>query len=318
MPLREQQATPERRISSVEAGVQMAPAAGGPMSERSGPKDGGSQFAHQLRSGSPRALQRKGEEDGKEPAAPGPGTAAGLANYEATLTKWLGGKLYKAVSKELTLAKLSAHAGSAVRSALGPLGDLLKDADPNADPAQVDRAVKALKKELGTAAASYAKANGKGLQRALQGFVDANPELIVLIGLLAAAGAVAANMKLPELKTTVGLTEGLDLRLSARLGKIQNIALEQIQAELKFRSGPVKASALVAYTEEEMSAALKFRYGLGGGLDLTAAGQWSEEGGLGGKLGMEYKPNDRLSIGAHLGYDDDKGANAGVGLTYSF
>jgi hypothetical protein len=289
------------------------------MSQRPSPRAGGSQFQQQLQAGSPRGLQfEEGEEKKEDGGGDGGGTATGLANYEATLSKWLGSKLYAAVSDQPTLDKLSGHASSAVKSALSPLGGYIKEADPDADPAEVDKAVKAMKAALGKAAAGYVKANGKGLQKALQGFVDANPELIVLIALLAAAGAVAANMKIPDLKKTLGITDELDLTLTARLGKIRNIALEQIKAELKYKSGAVKASASVVLSDDDLSAVLALRYGLRDDLDLTARATWGDDDGFGGRLGMEYKPTDRLSIGAHVGYDDDQGANAGVGVTFRF
>lgn len=264
-------------------------------------------------------LQLKGDKDkDKGGGGGGAGTASGLANYESTLGKWLGSKLYAAVSDQLTLDKLAGYAESGLKGALGPLGDYIKDADADADPAQVDKAMAALKGALGKEASKFVKANGAGLQKALQGFVDASPELIVLIGLLAAAGAVAANMKIPELKAKLGITDGLDLELSAKIGKLRDITLEKIQAKLILEAGSLKATAVVAYEDEDMKARLDLRYGLTDDLDLTGSGTWDEEKGYGGRLGMEYKPNDRLSIGAHVGYDEDKGANAGVGVTLRF
>ena len=287
------------------------------MGSQDRPSDGGSRLQRQLAGGSPRTqgLQLNPEEKKPEPPAK---KSAGLQNYEATLGKWLGGKLYGALSKELTLDKMAGHAESGIKSALGSFGDYIKEADGDVDPAQVDKAIAALKGALGKEAKGFVKAHGAGLTSALKGFADANPELIVLIALLAAAGAVAANMKIPELKTKLGITDGLDLELSAKLGKFQNLALEKLQAKLTLTAGTLKATALVAYDDEEMKAKLGLKYGLRPGLDLSATGSWGEDEGFGARLGLDYKPTDGVKIGAHVGYDEDKGANAGVGVTINF
>ena len=286
----------------------------GPLSQENTPSGAGSRFDVQLKDASPRAVQFDG--DDKDAAPAGAGKSSGLKNYEATLGKWLGGELYKAVSGEITLDKLSGHAESAIKSALGPLADLMKDhASADVDPAEVDKAVAALKSTLGKEAKKFVQANGAGFARSLQGFVDANPELIVLLALLAAAGAVAANMKIPELKAKLGVAEGLTAQVAVKLGRIQDITLERIEGQLKYAAGGLKATAVVGWEEEDgMDARLDLRYGLRDGLDLTGRASWDEKDGYGARLGLDYKPNDRLSIGAHVGYDEDKGANAGVGV----
>ena len=293
------------------------PKAGGPLADRAAPSNTGSLFQAQVATGSPQAVQMDGED--KEEGGGGAGTASGLANYEATLGKWLGSKLYKAVADQLTLDKLASYAESGVGAALGPLGDYIKEADGDVDPAVVDKAMKALEGALGKEANKFVQAHGKGLQKALQGFVDANPWLIVLLGLLAAAGAVAANMKIPDLSAKLKITDGLTAQVSARLGKLRDISLEKIEAKLQLNAGKLKATAAIAWEDEKgMSGELGMRYGLREDLDLSLRGTYSEEDGAGGRLGLDYKPNDRTSIGVWGGYDEKKGANAGIGVTISF
>ena len=292
----------------------------GPLAEGRTPSNTGSLFQAQVASGSPQGVQFDGQEEKKEEVGGGgAGTASGLANYESTLGKWLGSKLYAAVSDQLTLDKLAGYAESGVGAALGPLADYIKSADGDVDPAVVDKAMKALEASLGKQAKNFVKAHGAGLQKALQGFVDASPELIVLLGLLAAAGAVAANMKIPDLSAKLKITDGLDARISARIGKLRDISLEKIEAKLTYNAGKLKATAAVAWEDEKgMSGSADFKYGLREDLDLSLKGTWSEEDGAGGRMGINYRPTDNVSIGAYGGYDERKGANAGIGVSISF
>ncbi len=318
MPTKQQ--LPEQATSTQAAQSPANQKQGGPVAERAAPSNTGSLYLKQVE-GSPQAGQKEGEEKEKEKekGKGGAGTASGLANYESTLGKWLGSKLYKAVSKQLTLDKLASYAESGVGAALGPLGDYIKEADGDVDPAVVDKAMKALESALGKEANKFVQANGKGLQKSLQGFVDANPVLIVLMALLAAAGAVAANMKIPDLSAKLKIADGLDARISVRLGKLREIALEKIEGKLTYQAGKLKATAAIAWEDEKgMSGSLGMKYGLRDNLDLTAKGTYSEEDGPGGRLGLDFKPNDRTSIGVFGGYDKRKGANVGVGISVSF
>lgn len=317
MPTRQHLPEPATTTQAPERAA-LQPKAAGPLADSRAPSNTGSLFQAQVAAGSPRALQLD-KDEGKDEGGGGSGTASGLANYESTLGKWLGSKLYSAVSDQLTLDKLAGYASSGVGAALGPLGDYIKSADGDVDPAVVDKAMKALETALGKQASNFVKAHGKGLQKALQGFVDASPELIVLLALLAAAGAVAANMKIPDLKAKLKIADGLDAQLSVRLGKLRDISLEKIEAKLTYNAGKLKATAAVAWEDEKgMSGSMDMRYGLRDNLDLSMRGTWSEEDGAGGRLGLDYKPTDNISIGAYGGYDERKGANAGIGVTISF
>ena len=248
-----------------------------------------------------------------------PKKSQGLSNYEATLGKWLGPKLYKAVSKELTQAKLAKIADGALKGGLKSLGTALGNLDEDVDPAHVDKLVKALQKEFGTLAGDWVRENGSGLTSALNGFVDANPKLIVTIALLAAAGAVAADMKIPELSKKLGLGGGFSAELGVQLGSIQNIALEKIQAKLSFESKKLNATWVGAFDDEDgLSSKLNLRYQASEDTTIGAFGQWSEKDGAAGGINLDYKPNDRLSLGAYGKMSEKNGAEVGVGLKWSF
>jgi hypothetical protein len=308
----------EQTSTQSSAAPAAAQQAGGPVSEWSTPANTGSLFQAQLEASSPGVVQLDSDPEKKEEAPADAGTASGLANYEATMGKWLGSKLYKAVADQITLAKLAGYANSGIGAAFGPLGDYIKGNASDVDPAQVDKAMAAMESYFGKQAESFVKANGAGFQKALQGFVDASPVLITILGMLAAAGCVAANMKIPELKAKVGIADGLEAHIAVKLGKLRDISLQKIEAKLTYKAANIDASFSVAYEDEEMSARLGLKYGLRDDLDLSLSGQWSEEDGAGGRLGMDYRPRDNVSIGAHVGYDDKKGANAGIGVTIRF
>jgi hypothetical protein len=245
--------------------------------------------------------------------------SSGLSNYEATLGKWLGPKLYSAVKKELTQAKLAKIADSTMKGALKSLGNKVGELDSDVSPADVDALVKALQKEFGTVAGTWVKNQGAGLTSALNGFVDANPELIVTIALLAAAGAVAADMKLPELSKKLGLGAGFSAEAGVQLGTIQHLALKQIEAKLSYESKKLKAQWVGTFDDDDgLSTKFNLRYQAGKDTTLGAFGQWSEKEGAAGGVNLDYKPNDRLSIGAYGKMSEKKGAEAGVGIKWRF
>lgn len=219
---------------------------------------------------------------------------AGLANYEATLGSWLGGELYGAVAPHLTLEGLSGHAESGLNAALQALVKGLGDQADTVDEAALDKFAEALAARYDDLASDWMKENGSGLQGALAGWVDAHPKTIVGVGLLAAAGAVLANVSLPELKTKMNLSEGLSLKLGAKLGKVRDIALEKVKAQLEWKSGPLVAAMKVEGNADSQAGELSARYG-------------SEAAGVEGRVrvtdqGLEtyglyglYKPTDHLT-----------------------
>lgn len=260
------------------------------------------------------AAVEKEEEKGGVPAL----RASGLANYEATLGKWLGSKLYGAVASELTLDKLAGHADSALKGAIKGLGGQIKTWDAGVDEGAVNQAVDAAIGQFGKVAGTWVKANGQGLTSALQGWADANPELIVTLALLAAAGAVAANMQIPELAANIGLGSGFDAGVAVKLGRLRDIALEKVEGRLSYKAGDLRATFKGTYEEGKSGVGLDVATKLNPNLDLNAQAGWNQQQGANGRLGLNYKPRKDLDIGAHVGYDQKQGANVGVGVTFRF
>jgi len=189
------------------------------------------------------------------------GTDAGLANYQASLGSWLGGELYKAVAPHLTLEMMSGYADDGFSGALKGLVGLLDQAPGEIDEGGVDKFAEALAKTYEKTAGEWLESDGAGLAKSLAGWVDAHPKTIVTVALLAAAGAIAANIELPELKQKIGLGGGFTAEVEAKLGKIRDIALEKIKAKLSWTSGPLIAAIQVSHedgeTQGEASVALK-------------------------------------------------------------
>lgn len=178
------------------------------------------------------------------------GESSGLENYQAALGSWLGGELYQAVSPHLSLESLSGAAKDGLNSAIRGLVDQLKNAD-QADDAAIKAFGEALANRYDDVAEAWVQENGAGLQQSLSGWVDAHPKTIVAVALLAAAGAVAADIDLPELEGDVDLADGLKASAGLSLGSIRNIAFEQIKAKLEYTSGPLIAAMKVTHDADE-------------------------------------------------------------------
>jgi hypothetical protein len=280
------------------------------------PKASASNAAQAAKAAEARAAR---EGKGDAPAAPG-------AAYEALLGQWLGSQVYDAVSDLITLDKLASYARSGLEEGLGQLGGLLEKVDP-ANAAEVDEAVAALKKALGPKASAYVKANGAEFQKRLQGFVDANPIAIVVIALLAAAAAVAADMDIPELEHTFKVAPGLGVTLSAELGSLRNVTVEKIQASIKYAAGDLKVSAGATYEpgKEKVGAKLGLDYKVNDDVDLYGRGSWAAdiaEGvnttGANARAGVRWRPRKDMSLEAYGEMDQKRGAGAGINFKWTF
>ena len=200
------------------------------------------------------------------------GTAAGLANYQATLGQWLGTELYQAIAPELTLERLAGHANAgfiaAVDAALGSIGE-----SGQIDDAAILKLSETLKSEYGTIAGDWLKENGAGLTKRLGDWVDANPLWIVTSALLAAAAAIIANATIPELKKKFKLGDNVSGSLSAKLGKLRDISLQSISAELEWASGPLMAAMKMTHSGGQTDTTVTASAGTEQ-YSLTAEGQF--------------------------------------------
>ena len=185
------------------------------------------------------------------------GTAAGLANYESSLGNWLGGELYGAVSNNLTYSKVGQTADGAISSLLKSAAErinLLDDLDNvHVDDGFSDALGQTLSMKFDGLGEEWVNGAGREMVTDLQNWTDANPKTVATVGLLAAAGAVAANMEIPELKHSLGITDELTATMAVKLGRFQNIALEEIRSKLEYHSGDLIMAIEGSYSEDEGS-----------------------------------------------------------------
>ncbi len=191
-----------------------------------------------------------------EKAGPGADAGdAGLSNYEAALGEFLGSELYKAVAPQLAYDKLSATARKAVDGALeGIVGQLGSLDGVTADPKALTTLGTLLKDKLDPLVDEWMAKNGAGLSASLTQWVGAHPRTIVLTALLAAAGAVLANVAIPTLKQKFSLGKGLSAEVEAKLGKIRAMSLQSVRAKLSYESGPLLAAVSAGHDEKGTTA----------------------------------------------------------------
>ncbi len=243
----------------------------------------------------------------QQPAPPpgggGPGGDAGLANYKAALGEFLGEKLFKAVSDSLGFDKVSGYAKSAVdgaiSSAVGQLGGWEKI---KADPAALDALVTMLQEGLEPLVETWlASEDGRALVAKLQNWAGAHPKTVVTTALLAAAGAVLANVDVPSLKSGFKITDKLSAEAEVDIGRIRELTLQKIRGKLKYQSDNLLAAIEVTRNEDggvESSVGVELK---GDGKSLAVNGVFDNQGlkvaGLKGILGLQ----DGMSLTGGLG-----------------
>ncbi len=204
------------------------------------------------------------------------GEDSGLSNYEAALGEFLGGELYKAIGPQLAYDKLSGTAKKAVESALeGLVGQLGSLDSVTADPKALAALGTLLKDKLDPLVDEWLAKNGPGLSASLTNWVGAHPRTIVLTALLAAAGAVLANVAVPTLKRKFALGKGLSADVEAKLGKIRALSLQSVRAKLSYESGPLLAAVSASHDEKGTTASASVS---SEGRSLTADGTWDGKG----------------------------------------
>ena len=226
--------------------------------------------------------------------------AAARAEWQSTLGTWLGEKTYAVVQKELSADKVLKYgeqgADALIKFLMGELekqGTRAEAASPGAGDA-LAKLLPELQKWAEEQADEYlASESGKGLAETISRWAEAHPKTVVAMALLAAAGAIAANVKIPELKLKRDLGNGLSAEAGAKLGKIRDLALESVRAALTYEKGLLKADLSVQHDRpKEGPASTTVAAGVAYG-DKGARGDLRGEG--------EYKANGDFVIGLKAG-----------------
>ena len=271
------------------------------------------------------------------------GGDSGLANYEAALGNFLGGELYKAIAPHLSYEKLSGAAKKGVDGALDGLVKQLGSIDgvtlggnetpvaqwgqgvgsatsiagraedaKKKQPTELDVLSSLLKDSLDPLVDQWLEKNGKGLSESLTQWVGAHPRTVVLTALLAAAGAIIANVGIPTLKQKFGLGKGLSAEVEAKLGKIRSMALESIRAKLSYESGPLLAAVGVGHDDKGTTGTASVGY-KGEGKEMKADATFDGKGlnfvGINGNM-----DTDAGKLSGSASKKRDEGAVAGVKL----
>ncbi|MBX2796515.1 MAG: hypothetical protein KTR31_02565, partial [Myxococcales bacterium] len=230
--------------------------------------------------------------------------STGLQNYEQTLGSWLGPKLYEAVSDALTEEAFEGYTKDAIDALFETLAEQADKLDGTANTSQIEGFVDALQERLGPLAEQWLAEEGLPLRQSLRNWVDANPVMVVITALLAAAGAVLADLDIPTLEKEFDLGKGFTGSLSADLGSLRNIALEQVKASLEYASGPLMAAINVNVEGDDVSGDASVRYEgdrWSGGL----AANVDKDGVVGGSADVGYS-HDGLSANGRATFADSK------------
>lgn len=270
--------------------------------------------------------------------------AAALQSYQAALGSFLGTKLYEVIHKEVTPEKLLGYGNDALDGLFKAAGD---QAGSLATKGGLDKdesaAVTALAGVLGQIANEKAQAflktpEGQMVLVAIRDYVEGHPWQVIAAIVVAAAGAVAANVDIPTLKQKIKIADGLTGDVTAKLGKIRDISLQAIQVGLSYEVGKLALRGEVAHSEKDgtkgtLTAAYgddkqkiramgtlddKGNLGVGLGyslvrdkLELDLDSQYAKDAGIGGTAKLHWQDGDK-SADANATYQD---GNLSLGLT---
>jgi len=204
---------------------------------------------------------------GKEDATPSPQA------YEQALGRMLGGPLFDAVMKQTSPESLAKYSRSLV-DALIKQGEGLARDDASLDDAGRQAVIEALKEQMGPALKAEAEAflaseEGRSLAAAIQSYGASHPWQVVAAAILAAAGAVAANVEVPrigaETSGTIGRGEDAPrwkAGAGVRLGKVRDLALEAIDARIGLEAGRFRGEVQAEHRKDSgTTARLSAEYG---------------------------------------------------------
>ena len=236
-------------------------------------------------------------------------------DWRSLLGEFIGGELYDLVSDQVELKDLEGYGHKALDGALGALSGTLGDLELD-NAAQLEKFAEALAESALKAGDEWlASESGQKLLAGVSRWVDENPAYVLLGVILAAAGAIAADMPIPELKTKLNIAEGLTAEVSAKLGSLRNIALEAAKVDLQYVTGQFKAKAGVEKDEKGYSGSAELRYGSDEDY-IQTTGQIDPEGNIIVGLDAAFKEG-LFSGGAKAGHDFSTGdTNADLQLRF--
>lgn len=262
-----------------------------------------------------RALSPRGEGEPTEAptsSAEAQRREAQRQSYEALLGRLLGGKLFEIVVNHTTPDALQKYAENAVDALIKAAGDLVGSVE--ALDAESRNAAGALVEVLGQilreqAQAYLASEEGQELANKVSNYVAEHPGEVIAAVLLAAAGAVAVNVPLPEIAAKTTLAKGIEAEVQAKLGRVRDLALESISARVQFEAGRFRAEARADHKEGQgTTGTVAASYGDETAMVSTTA-TLDKDGLLSARIGARGRAG-QTSGAAGLSWQRDAGANA--------
>jgi hypothetical protein len=187
------------------------------------------------------------DKDGKEQGKPTKGSPA----YEAVLGHFLGSHLYKILAEHIQPEKLKSYAKKGVDAAIAKLTALASDhlGESDEEKAQKEKELlKSIQDELTSQMEKIAEDllntdGGKKFLKAIGDFVDSHPRTVLILALVAAAGAItyAATSEVEIPKFSKDLKDKVRISGSAKLKKLipqaAELSLETLKGSVRFKAG---------------------------------------------------------------------------------
>lgn len=217
------------------------------------------------------------------------------AKYEQALGDTLGGPLYDAVSKLITMDKMVRYGKDLVDSLLDAAVKAASESSgANLNNEAQEKVSSGLAVLLDPLVEQMIRSEtGTELVGKLQNGVGSNPYAVAGAGILAAAVAVLTDMDIPTLKPKLKLGGGLTADAAIDLGSLRNIALGATKVGLSYKREDVRAGIAITRSKEgEFGGSISGQIGnnerhIKGSIELNEEGITAFQ--IGGALGLSNK-----------------------------
>lgn len=202
--------------------------------------------------------------------------SSGRLSWQGALGDTLGGRLYDALSAQLTDDKLLGHANSAVESALSALKGKLDVQASDQEAAalfmsELDKQLKGI--------AQQAVVNS-GLAEGIRDYADVHPYEIALAAIAGAAAYVLSNQDLPLVETKLGLGGGHSLVGGVDVGRTMHLALEQVRVGYRYRGPQLSAELNGDRFQDGWAASGGLTYAPSAGTSMGVTGSHQDRAGV--------------------------------------
>ncbi|MFT5586588.1 MAG: hypothetical protein ACI9VR_004187 [Cognaticolwellia sp.] len=215
-------------------------------------------------------------------------------SYEQALGSFLGGELFKVVSKELSEEKLDEHARGAVDDAFKAVKEwLVGQAEPS-EAAIASQFSDALEKALEPRIEQLLA--DSNISAAISSWAVDHPRSVLAAALAGAAAYVLSNQDIPDIEHKMGMGGGHAILAGVNLGSTLDIALNTVKLGYAYKGESTTASLDAEYGMQDESLAVT-----GNLSHQTDAGMFSLDGAynqmpgsMSAELGAAFQ-NDDLS-----------------------